>query len=69
MLTFAKVDQFSMIQTLARTPKVKLSTSVVERFITEACKEADAKKESVTDIIHERLSLLSELVGGYDFAK
>lgn len=44
-------------------------TSVVERFITEACKEADAKEESVTDIIHERLSLLSELVGGYDFAK
>jgi hypothetical protein len=44
-------------------------TSVVERFITEACKEADAKEENVTNIIHERLSLLSELVGGYDFAK
>ena len=38
-------------------------------FITEACKEADAKQETVTNIIQERLSLLSELVGGYDFAK
>ncbi|MCJ8315270.1 MAG: ATP-binding protein [Pseudomonadales bacterium] len=44
-------------------------TSVVERFITEACKEADVKKENVSSVIHERLSLLSELVGGYDFAK
>lgn len=44
-------------------------TSVVERFITEARKEADAKGSSVGTAIEERLGNLSELVGGYDFAK
>lgn len=44
-------------------------TSVVERFITEARKQADATGKSVTEIIEEQLSHLSELVGGYDFAK
>lgn len=44
-------------------------TSVVERFITEARKEADAKGINVDTAIEERLSHLSELVGGYDFAK
>ena len=44
-------------------------TSVVERFITEARKEADNKGTNVTTAIEERLSHLSELVGGYDFAK
>jgi hypothetical protein len=44
-------------------------TSVVERFITEARKEVEAKGASVTAAIEERLSGLSELVGGYDFAK
>lgn len=44
-------------------------TSVVERFITEARKEADATTVAVTAIIDKRLSHLSELVGGYDFAK
>lgn len=44
-------------------------TSVVERFITEARKQADASSIAVTAIIEKRLSHLSELVGGYDFAK
>jgi hypothetical protein len=44
-------------------------TSVVEKFITEARKEADANGKSINAVIHEKLSSLSELVGGYDFAK
>lgn len=44
-------------------------TSVVERFITEARKEADGTETAVSDVISRRLSSLSELVGGYDFAK
>lgn len=44
-------------------------TSVVERFITEARKEADARGGDVGAAIEGRLSSLSELVGGYDFAK
>ncbi|MDR2442931.1 MAG: ATP-binding protein [Deltaproteobacteria bacterium] len=43
--------------------------SVVERFITEARKEAEGGEKSVNSIIEDRLSLLSELVGGFDFAK
>lgn len=42
--------------------------SVVERFITVARKEADQNNVDVSDVIHEKLSSLSELVGGYDFA-
>ncbi|WP_271273200.1 ATP-binding protein [Aliamphritea hakodatensis] len=44
-------------------------TSVVERFITEARKDAEKSREDVSDVIHKKLSALSELVGGYDFAK
>jgi hypothetical protein len=44
-------------------------TSVVEKFITEARKEADANGKSINAVIHEKLSSLSELVGGYNFAK
>ena len=44
-------------------------TSVVEKFITEAMKEADISGKSINSIIHEKLASLSELVGGYDFAK
>jgi hypothetical protein len=44
-------------------------TSVVERFITEARKQADTTGVAVHAVIEERLSHLSELVGGYDFAK
>jgi len=44
-------------------------TSVVERFVTEARKEADSSDADVASVIHKRLEALSELVGGYDFAK
>lgn len=44
-------------------------TSVVEKFITEAMKEADASGKSINAVIYEKLASLSELVGGYDFAK
>jgi hypothetical protein len=42
---------------------------VVEKFITEA--KSDAKKSSrlTEDVIRERLSQLTEMVGGYDFAE
>ncbi|MGI3096111.1 ATP-binding protein [Vibrio diabolicus] len=44
-------------------------TSVVEKFITEVRKEADTTGKSVNTVIHEKLSSISDLVGGYDFAK
>ena len=44
-------------------------SSVVERFVTVAIKEAESKNIDVSSVIHEKLSSLSELVGGYDFAK
>ena len=44
-------------------------TSVVERFITIARKEADAAGCTVQNAMDNRLEDLSELVGGYDFAK
>ncbi|WP_257285808.1 ATP-binding protein [Endozoicomonas sp. SESOKO1] len=43
--------------------------SVVERFVTQAHKEADEKNTDVSTVIHQKLASLSELVGGYDFAK
>lgn len=43
--------------------------SVVERFITEARKQADSSGEDISTIIQDKLSELTELVGGYDFAK
>ncbi|SNY95815.1 ATP-binding protein [Halomonas sp. hl-4] len=43
-------------------------TSVVERFVTQARKEANNANESVNAVIHEKLAKLSEMVGGYDFA-
>jgi hypothetical protein len=44
-------------------------TSIVERFITQACKEADSCNASVSNVIHDKLSIISDMVGGYDFAK
>ncbi len=44
-------------------------TSIVEKFITQAQKEADACQKTVSMVIHNKLNSLSELVGGYDFAK
>ena len=43
--------------------------SVVERFVTLARKDAESQNIDVTTVIHKRLSVISELVGGYDFAK
>lgn len=43
--------------------------SVVERFVTTALNEAREKSVSPEIVIHERLSALSEMVGGYDFAE
>lgn len=44
-------------------------TSVVERFVTETRKQADSSGKPVESVIQNRLSRLTELVGGYDFAK
>lgn len=43
--------------------------SVVERFVTEARRQAESSGATVKSAIEDRLSHLSELVGGYDFAK
>lgn len=43
--------------------------SVIERFVTESRKEADTTGVQVEHVVHQRLHGLSELVGGYDFAK
>lgn len=44
-------------------------TSVVERFITTARKTSDRDSIPVETVIQNQLSSLTELVGGYDFAK
>lgn len=43
--------------------------NVVERFITSALQEASASGKSPVLIIRERLGVLQEMVGGYDFAE
>lgn len=43
--------------------------AVVERFITLALSEADARGVSPQTVLAERLGALSEMVGGYDFAQ
>lgn len=50
-------------------PEGGAMTSIVERFITTARKQADSDGASVSSVIQSRLSSLSEFVGGYDFAK
>ena len=50
-------------------PEGNALTSVVERFITSANQKADETGRNIATIIQERLSSLTELVGGYDFAK
>lgn len=42
--------------------------SIVERFVSEALRQAREKNTGPGDVIHERLQDLSELTGGYDFA-
>lgn len=44
-------------------------SSIVEKFITLARQEADVKGIDVSEVIQLRLNSLSQLVGGYDFAK
>jgi hypothetical protein len=59
-----------MRNTSTRTkPEGNALGSVVERFITEARKQSEQSGENVEIIIKERLAHLTELVGGYDFAK
>ena len=41
---------------------------VVEKFVTSAQTEAQERHTSTDKIIRERLSALSEMTGGYDFA-
>jgi hypothetical protein len=43
--------------------------SIVERFANEALKEATATGREPEAVIHEKLGILSEMVGGYDFAQ
>jgi len=43
--------------------------SVVERFVTSALSEARQRSSGPEAIIHERLAVLSEMLGGYDFAE
>ncbi len=43
-------------------------SSVVERFVSDAVKEAKAADRAPDQIIHQRLAPLEELVSGYDFA-
>lgn len=50
-------------------PEGNALTSVVERFVTSASQKAEETERDVASVIQERLSLLTELVGGYDFAK
>jgi hypothetical protein len=42
--------------------------SIVERFVSTALQESRKSGQSVSEVIHNRLSVLSEMVGGYDFA-
>lgn len=42
--------------------------SIVERFVTEALKEAKATGKDTEAVIHDKMAILSEMVGGYDFA-
>ena len=50
-------------------PEGNAITTVVEGFITRARQEADSQGMTVPAVIQTRLSQLTELVDGYDFAK
>ncbi len=43
-------------------------SSIVERFVTEALRQAREQNSRPEDAIHDRLQDLAELTGGYDFA-
>ena len=42
--------------------------SVVERFVTQAVREADSAERTADAVIRDKLEHLEELTGGYDFA-
>lgn len=42
--------------------------SVVERFVTQAVREADSSERTADAVIREKLEHLEELTGGYEFA-
>ena len=42
--------------------------SVVERFVTQAVREAEASERTADAVIRDKLEHLEELTGGYDFA-
>jgi hypothetical protein len=44
-------------------------SGVVEKFVAQAKADAKASGRSSEDLIREKLSILSEMVGGYDFAE
>lgn len=44
-------------------------SNVVERFVSSARQEASTRGVDPTQVIHDRLARLSEMVGGYDFAE
>lgn len=50
-------------------PEGNALTAVVERFVNSAQEEAEKTGASVSSLINDRLSSLSEHVGGFDFAK
>ena len=43
--------------------------SIVERFASQAARLAETSDRAPNDVIREKLALLEELTGGYDFAK
>lgn len=50
-------------------PEGGAMASIVERFVSSAVEEARANGATPATVIRSRLSALSELVGGYDFAQ
>ncbi len=50
-------------------PQGNALPSIVERFINLALQEAEKDGVSVSSVIQDRLSVLAEHVGGFDFAK
>ena len=50
-------------------PEGNAINSVVEKFINQARIDAEKLNKGINDMIHIKLESLSELVGGYDFAK
>ena len=43
-------------------------SNVVERFVTQAIREAEEQDKEPDDVIRTKLAHLEELTGGYEFA-